>query len=254
MEPWHYEPAQDLELPLIERLRHFPREPDMFVYGVRVAAALIIRGWLRLYHRLKIVGRENLPAEQSFVLVANHASHLDTLCLLAALPLGKLHRAFPAAARDYFFVKVPRLIPAAILVNALPFDRHLKVRQSLALCRQLLENPGNILLIFPEGTRSPTGEIQEFKAGIGMLAAGTSHPILPCYLHRTHEAFPKGSWFPRPKQVQLVIGQPRVYAHLPGNTASAHAISEDLREAVLALASATVSQGEAPPPAKEMAT
>ncbi|HEV3083870.1 MAG TPA: lysophospholipid acyltransferase family protein [Gemmataceae bacterium] len=252
MEPWHYEPAPDLELPAIERLRNFPREPDMFVYGVRVAAAVVIRGWLRLYHRLKIVGRENLPKGQSFVLVANHASHLDTLCLLFALPLARLHRAFPAAARDYFFVKVPRLIPAAIVVNALPFDRHLNVRHSLALCRTLLENPGNILVIFPEGTRSATGEIQEFKAGIGMLAAGTAHPILPCYLHRTHAAFPKGSWFPRPRQVQLIIGEPRVYSHLPCTSASAHTVSEDLREAVLALASATLSQSETPQ-AKEIA-
>ena len=91
---WHYEPAQDLEQPLIERLRNFPRQPDMLVYGARVLAATIIRGWLRLYHRLEIVGCENLPTDRSFILVANHASHLDTLCLLAALPLGKLHRAF----------------------------------------------------------------------------------------------------------------------------------------------------------------
>src|SRR5437667_4022188 len=110
---WHYESAQDLEQPLIERLRNFPRQPDMLVYGARVLAATIIRGWLRLYHRLEIIGRENLPADRSFILVANHASHLDTLCLLAALPLGKLHRAFPAAAKDYFFVTVPRLLAAA---------------------------------------------------------------------------------------------------------------------------------------------
>src|SRR5437764_8010555 len=148
MPPWQYEPALDLDQPPIERLRHFPREPDMLVYAARSVAALVIRGWLRLYHRFAIVGKENLPAEKSFVLVANHASHLDVLCLLSALPLGKLHRAFPAAARDYFFVRVPRLFLAAVVVNALPFDRRVHIRQSLSLCQTLLENPGNILLIF----------------------------------------------------------------------------------------------------------
>ena len=64
--------------------------------------ALVLRGWLKFYHRLEITGRENLPKEGSFVMVANHASHLDTLCLLAAITLRKLHRAFPAAAQDYF--------------------------------------------------------------------------------------------------------------------------------------------------------
>src|SRR5262245_3278913 len=98
MDPWHYDPARDLDQPLIERLRHFPREPDILVSGVRSLAALLSRSWLRLYHRLSILGREHVPIDGSFVMVANHASHLDALCLLAALPFSKLHRAFPAAA------------------------------------------------------------------------------------------------------------------------------------------------------------
>src|SRR5438093_13197626 len=143
---WRYEPAPDLDQPLAERLRRFPRQPDLTVYGLRSLAALLLRGWLRLYHRLEITGREHLPAHGSFVLVANHTSHLDTLCLLAALPLRKLHRAFPAAAQDYFFVSVPRLAVAAVVVNALPFSRRVHVRQSLDLCRSLVSNPGNILI------------------------------------------------------------------------------------------------------------
>jgi 1-acyl-sn-glycerol-3-phosphate acyltransferase len=172
MEPWQYDPARDLDQPMLERLRRFPREPDMLVYGLRLAAAGLTRGWLRLYHRLSISGGENLPAEGSFVLVANHASHLDALCLLSTLPLAKIHRAFPVAAQDYFFANVPRMLLAVAVVNALPFDRTGGPRQSLALCKQLLENPGNILLLFPEGTRSPSGDIGEFKAGVGRLARG----------------------------------------------------------------------------------
>ncbi len=240
MPPWQYEPPVDLNLPLIERLRHFPREPDMLVAAVRSIAALTIRGWLRLYHRFTIVGRENLPTDQSFILVANHTSHLDTLCLLASLPLGKLHRAFPAAARDYFFVGVPALLAAAVVANALPFDRHTDIRESLDLCRELLENPGNVLLIFPEGTRSVTGQIGEFKAGIGLLAAASRHPVVPCYLQGGDEALPKGSWLPRPRRLQLIIGKPRAYLDLDRTTSSAHRISRELRQAVLALAPSTL--------------
>src|SRR5438874_4953502 len=149
MKKWRYDSARDLDRRLIERLRRFPREPDMLVYGLRSVAALIIRAWLRAYHRLEIVGYEHLRSNRSIVMVANHASHLDTLCLLAALPLGKLHRAFPAAAQDYFFVGMPRLAAAAILVNALPFARQIHHRQSLELCRELLRKPGNILILFP---------------------------------------------------------------------------------------------------------
>ncbi|HEX4069948.1 MAG TPA: lysophospholipid acyltransferase family protein, partial [Planctomycetaceae bacterium] len=235
MDAWTYEPAADLEQPLIERLRNFPREPDMFVYGMRSATALAIRGWLRLYHGLTIVGSENLPADSSFVLVANHASHLDALCLLSALPLSKLHRAFPAAAQDYFFVSVPRVLLAAVVVNALPFNRRCNPRQSISLCRHLLENPGNILVIFPEGTRSTDGEIGDFKAGIGLFLAGTEIPVVPCYLHGADKGWPKGAWFPKPHPVQLTIGQPRNFSHLASGKESALAIARDLRKAVIGL-------------------
>jgi 1-acyl-sn-glycerol-3-phosphate acyltransferase len=236
MTPWSYEPAKDLDQPLAERLRRFPREPDMMVYGLRSLVALALRGWLRLYHRLQITGMENLPAEGSCILVANHSSHLDTLCLLSSLPLRKLHRAFPAAAKDYFFVSAPRLAVAAIVVNALPFARQSQIRQSLALCRELLANPGNILIIFPEGTRTATGQLGEFKPGIGLLAAGTSIPVVPCYLKGGFEAWPKGRVFPRPTRIQLRIGPPRTYADCPPEKAAVERIAQELRQAVAALA------------------
>src|SRR5207249_5232950 len=167
MKKWRYDSARDLDQTLVERLRRFPREPDMLVYGIRSLVALIIRGWLRTYHRFEIVGHEHLRTNRSFVIVANHCSHLDTLCLLAGLPFRKLHRAFPAAAADYFFQSVPRILVAAVVTNALPFARRVRVRRSLSICSELLSNPENILIIFPEGTRSKTGETREFKSGIG---------------------------------------------------------------------------------------
>lgn len=238
MDQWEYEPARDLELPPLERLRQFPREPDMLVYGLRGAAAFASRSWLRLYHRLAVSGSENLPTTESYVLVANHASHLDALCMLAALPFAKLHQAFPAAAKDYFFVNVPRLLFAAVAVNALPFNRLANPRQSLTLCRQLLERPGNVLILFPEGTRSATGELGDFKPGIGLLLAGTEFPVVPCHLEGTHAAWPKGGWFPRPKKIRMQIGTPRHYSALaPGKESALH-ICRELRDDVAALSSA----------------
>src|ERR1700726_3577155 len=139
---WRYGPANDVERTLVERLRRFPREPDILVYGLRSLGALIIRALLRIYNHFEIVGHQNLRTNRSLVIVANHCSHLDTLCLLAALPLRKLHRAFPVAASDYFFQRVPRLWAAAVLVNALPFGRHNRTRKSLTICSELLSDPG----------------------------------------------------------------------------------------------------------------
>jgi len=232
---WKYQTAEDLDQPLIERLRHFPREPDLLVYTFRSVGALIIRGWLAAYHRLAIRGREHLPSERSFVLVANHSSHLDALCLLSALPLRKLHRAFPAAAADYFFQSVPRIWFASVVVNALPFARQVHIRQSLGLCERLLQNPGNILIIFPEGTRSNTGEIGRFKPGIGLLLAGRDIPVIPCYLHGAFHAWRKGRWFPRPKRIEVRIGAPKTFADLPAGKESASVVAAELQSDVLRL-------------------
>ena len=240
MEPWHYSTAEDLDQTLVQRLRNFPREPDLLVYSARLLAATFLRTWLRVYHRLQIVGRENLPKEGSFVLVANHASHLDALTILSAMPIRQLHRVFPAAAQDFFFVSIPRLTIAAVVVNALPFNRQANIRQSLSLCKQLLDNPGNVLLLFPEGTRSTTGELGEFKSGIGLMLAGTPVPVVPCWLDGAYRAWPKGRRLPRPSRVRLVIGTPRRYDHLSRGKDSALAISQDLREAIQGLAT-TVS-------------
>jgi len=233
---WTYEPTGDLDQSLVERLRRFPREPDISVYAARSLAALTIRCWLRIYHRFEVKGAENLPKDGSFIIVANHASHLDTLCILSALPLRKLHRAFPAAAQDYFFVSMPRLALAAVVVNALPFGRQSHVRDSLELCRHLLANPGNILILFPEGTRTRTGQIGEFKPGIGLLAAGTQIPVVPSHLAGTFEAWPKGNFLPRRRLVRLTIGHQRNYTELPAGKESAIRIGEDLRKAVIDLA------------------
>jgi 1-acyl-sn-glycerol-3-phosphate acyltransferase len=232
VKPWVYESAEDLDSGLVERLKRFPREPDMLVYALRSLAALVLRGWLRTYHRLEIRGQENLPSDKSFVLVANHTSHLDTLSLLAALPLKKLHRAFPAAAADYFFESVPRIWLAAVVVNALPFGRQTHIKQSLVLCQHLLENPGNVLIIFPEGTRSATGDIGKFKPGIGALIAGREISVIPCHLRGGFQAWPKGKILPRPAKVQLTIGKPRSFATVQVTKDAANAIAAELEQTI----------------------
>ena len=236
MKKWQYEAVSDFDQTTLERVRNFPREPSILIYGLRSLVALIIRALLRIYCRFEIIGEEHLRSNRSFVLVANHSSHLDTVCLLAGLPLRKLHRAFPAAAADYFFQSIPRTWIATVVVNALAFERQTHVRQSLAICGQLLAQAGNILIIFPEGTRSTTGELQEFKSGIGALVAGRDVSVLPCYVDGAFRAWPKGKRLPRPYKVRLIIGPPRNYfSVLPDKTANAM-IAAELHEAVRQLA------------------
>jgi len=217
-------------------LRDFWHEPGVLVRGVRSLAAVVMRAWLHGYGRLTIVGRQNLPADRSFILVANHASHLDTLCLLSALPVRQLHRTFPVAASEYFCVNPVLSFLAKLIVNVLPFDRQFASWHSLRVCAQLLEEkPGTILILFPEGTRTDGFEPGDFKPGVAFLAAARDIPVLPCHLAGTHAALPKGAWFPRAKAVRLTIGAPRVYAHLTATKESRTHICRELRDAVKSL-------------------
>ncbi len=232
MDEWEYHTPPDIDETMAEHLRNFPRQPYMMMYAIRSVAALLLRGWMRIYHRLRIEGRENLPETGSFVLVCNHTSHLDTLSMLCSVPLKRLHRTFPAAAADYFFSSLPRSIVSAVLINALPFDRKLKGAESLTVCSELLSNEGNVLIIFPEGTRTTTGELDRFRSGIARLLVGTDLPVLPCYLDGGLRAWPKGKIIPRPFALHLRIGAPRTYGHLEKKAESMRLICRELQESV----------------------
>lgn len=243
---WQYETAKDSGLSFIDRLKQCPREPDPLVYAARLTAAVAIRATLRAYFRFDISGREHLPRDESFVLVANHASHLDAVALLSALPLRALHRAYPLAARDYFGANNIRLALTTIIANVMLFDRDAKSFDGLKLCHHLLEERGNVLVMFPEGTRSTDGGVGMFRRGIGLLLAGTTHPVVPCYLKGTFTAWPKGTFIPRPARVRLVIGEARTYEHVEQTDAGILSICAELRGQVLALAPQLTTQPARP--------
>lgn len=236
---WQYETAKDSGLSFTDRLKRWPREPDPLVYGARVALAMMIRAAMRAYFRFDIIGRERLPRGRSFVLVANHASHLDAVALLSALPLRSLHRSYPLAARDYFAANKLRLALTTIIANVMLFDRDAKGSDKanvLAQCMQILDERENVLVMFPEGTRSIDGSLGIFRRGIGSLLAGTKYTVVPCHLDGAFRAWPKRAVIPRPARVRLVIGEPRTYEHVERTDAGVLSICAELRKQVLALA------------------
>jgi 1-acyl-sn-glycerol-3-phosphate acyltransferase len=232
MTDWEYRPTDDFDKTPIERLSAFPRHPDMFVYALRFALHASMRAWLWVYHRYRVTGRERLPVDRPFVMVANHGSHLDAISLLSALPLGRIQKAYPAAAKDYFFTTLPKIAFSAVAMNAMPFDRRENPRESLDLCRDLLATPEHVLILFPEGTRSPTGEVGAFKPGIGFLVAGTPVPVVPCFLDGAYRAWPKGAWIPRPRKLTLRIGAPMTFADVTTDKDGAKSVAAKLEDAV----------------------
>lgn len=243
---WRYDSTKDHGLSFLERLKTCPREPDPLLDAARLLSAVAIRAALRAYNRFEIVGRRNLPGTGSFVLVANHASHMDAVALLSALPLRALPCAYPLAARDYFCAGRLRFALSAIVANVMLLDRDSKGLEGLKQCRQLLAQQKTILVLFPEGTRSPDGRVGRFRRGVGLLLAGTDFPVLPCHLGGTFKAWRKGSWIPRPASVRLHIGEARTYEEVEASDEGALSICAELRDAVLALAEPTRQQTRLP--------
>jgi 1-acyl-sn-glycerol-3-phosphate acyltransferase len=206
------------------------------INALRLAVAVIVRVAMRIYLRFEICGTLDLPTSRSLVVVANHSSHLDIVCLTVAFPIARLRHVFSAAASDYFFQTRMRRAIAAIFGNALPFARGANLHGALRRCRELLEQPGNALILFPEGTRSIDGTMRPFRNGVGALVAGRDVDVVPCFLDGAHRAWPKGARMFRPRKVRLIIGRPRNFAARGRTKASISAIARELETAVKQLA------------------
>ncbi len=231
---WKYEPAHDAGLPRKERERSLRREAGLISVLAAHAWGGLTRLYLRTFHRLEIEGREHLP-EPPFILIANHASHLDALALAAAVPRRWLARVFPLAAGDTFFERPLLSAFAASCLNALPIWRKSCGSHSLAELRDRLAAERCIYLLFPEGTRSRTGAMGAFKPGIGKLVCASTVPVVPCRIAGAWEAWPPGANYPRSAKVRIRIGKPVGFSGTENDRAGWQDTARRLEEAVRAL-------------------
>jgi 1-acyl-sn-glycerol-3-phosphate acyltransferase len=243
MEDWQLRPARDVALTGIARYRSPHRESGLVESGLRLLWWGGVRLWLRLWNGLQAHGAENLPADGPFVLVANHASHLDALVLGAALPLHLRDHLSPLAAGDVFFERVPVAAFATAALNALPVWRRKAGRHGLVELRQRLVEGPAVYVLFPEGGRTRDGRLMRFKPGIGMLVAGTPVPVVPCYLKGTFEALPANRVVPRPQRITLWVGKPRAYPDVPNEREGWDRIAADLDRAVRELGGLPAKEG-----------
>jgi long-chain acyl-CoA synthetase len=147
------------------------------------------------------------------LVVANHGSHLDWLSIWTALPSAHRQRLCPAAAFDYFFEgksKGARFLLRS-LAPFLPWKRSASPKRALEVVSERLEQ-GSSVLVFPEGTRSRTGELGEFKATIGLLARELDVPVLPVFLTGTHELWPPHQRFPKRGNITVSFGEPQRFS------------------------------------------
>jgi len=153
---------------------------------------------------VKVTGQAYVPQSGNFLVIANHSSHLDMG--LVKYALGEQgSRLASLAARDYFFDTPLKRAWFENFTNLIPMDRHGSLRESLRLAGDAIQS-GYHLLLFPEGTRSPDGQMREFYPTLGYLALTYGVDILPVYIQGAFEALPKGSMVPKHTEISVRLG------------------------------------------------
>ena len=219
-----------------------------FVRLLRRAAlsGLALPMFRRMLVRFHVEGLEHLKDLKAPVLfAANHNSHFDVIAILAALPPPWRRRLTPAMSQDYFIAywdwrntrpiellrRAVQYYLACFLVNAYPLPRRMTgTRRALRYTGELADD-GFCPLVFPEGRRSPDGEIHRFEGGIGLMALKLDLPVVPVHLEGLHEIYSVHHEWPEPGSVRVKFGAPLDLSAM----ADYRAVAEEVEKAVRAL-------------------
>jgi 1-acyl-sn-glycerol-3-phosphate acyltransferase len=195
---------------------------------------LVLDPIMDFYAARRATGRERLESLKGpLILVANHASHLDTPVILSALPRRLRKRTVVAAAADYFYRNRAVAWLVSLIFNTVPIERRRGggMSKNGGHLDRLLDQ-GWSLLLYPEGTRSRDGMPGPLRRGAAVLAASHNLTIVPIRVSGTAEAMPPGRFWPRRRRDKPVPGRHRIevsFGEPISATADADAVMEYVR-------------------------
>lgn len=163
--------------------------------------AWLLRCYFPLFYHFSVYGADS-PLQGKAILASNHVSYYDPPLIAAAWPEEIHFLARSGLFRNKFW--------GAFLskLNAHPVQENSMDIESIRLITRLLKE-GNKVLIFPEGERTPTGNMQAIKAGAALLSIRTQSPIIPVYICGAYEIWPRHNLFPKFRQpLTCVFGKP----------------------------------------------
>jgi 1-acyl-sn-glycerol-3-phosphate acyltransferase len=191
--------------------REWQPRPDPGRHPIYHLAGILLRILLRVYGRLKVVGRDNVPRTGGVLLASNHASYLDPMLIGAAL--YRYRRVWMMAKRDLWRHPVMRYVYDRVM--AFPVERHSPDRAALRRALEWLAQ-GEAVLIFPEGERTRTGQLLPGLPGVALLALKSGVPVVPVACIGTYEMWPANRKSIRRVPLTLAFGTPLYFA--PGTT------------------------------------
>jgi 1-acyl-sn-glycerol-3-phosphate acyltransferase len=171
--------------------------------------ALVSRIGARLFADVQVEGLDRIPPTGAVILAANHISNADPVLLGAWVTPGLRRRRIHWLGKKELFAW-PVFGSIAAHGGVHPVDRSTADVEAFRLATRILE-AGYVLMVFPEGTRSPTGTLQEAKDGVATLAMRTGAAIVPIGINNSDAVWPKGRSLPSPfprRTVRVRVGEP----------------------------------------------
>lgn len=165
----------------------------------------ILIGIVRICSGIIIRTGDKTCMTRPVIYYANHTSHLDLIAILSAFPYSVRRHIHPVAALDYWGKGLIRSYIAKKVLRCILLDRlhPAKARGSLESINALLQS-GESVLIFPEGTRNPDGNIGEFQGGLYLMSKmNPTVPLIPIRLRGLYKTLPKGEWLPAPNMSEI---------------------------------------------------
>ena len=169
---------------------------------------LIAKPVARIMTGADVLGSGKLPLAGPAIVIANHNSHVDTLLLLSVFPARVLHKVRPVAAADYFLTNPALSWFSRRMVGITPVSRSVARGEDVLAPAKAALKRGDILVIFPEGTRGNADELAPLKAGVARLAeAFPEAPTVPVWIQGAGRVLPKGAIVPVPMNCCVVVGE-----------------------------------------------
>ena len=177
--------------------------------------------------KIDVYGTENIPRNSPAIYVSNHQSNFDIPIIYGGLPV-----AFNWLAKKELF-QIPLFGPALRRNGNIPIDRSNRrtTMHSIMTAAQRIKD-GTSIIIFPEGTRTPDGQLQEFKKGALLIAAKAQVPVIPVVIRGSYEVQPKDRWLIKPGTVELIILPPIPTTNI--QTSEVHQLTEQIHDLIAA--------------------
>jgi 1-acyl-sn-glycerol-3-phosphate acyltransferase len=175
--------------------------------------SVLMRTFLRVIVGVHFRNRDVIRKQEQFIIVANHNSHLDTMCLLSSIPWKMLWKTHPIAAGDYFGQSPMKAFFTRFFVNAIliPRSRPKEGEAGADPIKLMMDqiDRGHSLILFPEGSRGEPEKFQKFKRGIGILLEQRPDVVvIPAFMKGLGKALGKGHTLLIPTNSVVIFGEP----------------------------------------------